>query len=1823
MASLPLLDTQCLNAEDTSPQLQFSPSHLTATLLDHYGNNADKVPHITVRVKRPPVHGQIFLRNDFHRDNVTLISASQFLFRDVSHMVYILEERDAIQDSWELEFSYGHSEVVLHEIAFCIHPVLVPLTFHTSPVHLTQGEGAGEGVGHITTMQLIVTASRHEEIDSLYFEVLRSPEHGRLLDDRMDDLPSLSQFSYADLRSGHIVYELHNMSSSGEDFVHLNVCSSYLCLESQVLEFEIRSVALVVQNSTIYVKEGGLYQFTVNDFDISAPPGYSVFMLVDREPNYGDLVFVGVEDNAEVSVLNLDFVSQGWVHYNNTELEKLHDSFELQVQASPMSGEGENMVMEFIVRVEIEPVNNHAPEVVPTSELHLTVVQGSIAMVSSSMLKAHDADVGTNDNDLVYSAFYPGLPYKGHFFLDYGNGTIERPVTTWTEYDIRNNRLYYQHTQVTPDNLADFFFYLLSDGEKNITSSFAIRIVAVDIRRRDSSVSDPFTLEEGSSERINQTHLKFCAENDDDLSSSSFVITILIPPRHGNLTLNGVPATSFTQDRIELDKLVYSHDGSNSVQDFFNFSVSVPERQNSSIEVKFDIVITAVDDDPPVVNITRDLVVLLGEKVDITSETISIVDIDSTKTTQIDQVKCHLVQGLSQGKLGRIRFGGTEDHTLIFTKYDLERDLSREKDGLFYHHLLTTPIMEPELLIFNVTDGTNYQPENYTLTIHAIPHEVPLIVHRLVVKEDGMELITQSVLRVNHYYLQNVSGIIEVTVAPRHGQILYTSPGRSGDSVTVFTTEEMENGSIGYFHGEDETPTDSFTFVYTALDPFEYHRKSENMTLSIEIIPVEDNSPTLESNNTNLTMWKYDTIYLQENYLNITDYDTAPSQLRINVSISGLGGYVAFSNGTRTRNFTQADLLALKVVFVHENGRKGRLWYTVTDGVHYVSGSISIYADPLELECDTTEWEGIQVEFLRTQVLTERNLHCVTTDTYTSREFIFIITESLLGHFEVNSVPVVKFNSTVLAAGLVTYVHTETAYWTPGESLSVSVQSHPASPVHNLPLNVTVNYPRPPPGSRLAVNTGLEVREGGSHTLTLNELDARNLRYQVWTSLQTQGTSPANLSVEFRVLEPLQHGQLTRKAMPVHSFYQADLELASPSLLYTHDDSETESDKLVLNVVVSLDNESIAEYSPEVISIRIFPVNDHRPILRTTTLMKTLVHENDTFLSSLDLEIQDLDNDPEQLWLVLTSLPNNTRILLAGQPLMVNSTFTQKDINQGLVKLKPDTVGLSTFSFTFTDGLFSESGMEFTLVVEQHTLEVVTLQEVTYTQNQRGTSLTNHHLDTLTNGIRSLTKFNVTLAPRYGRLMIGGTEVNKFTQLDLDTSRVHYTPHERAQQHNDSFSLIVSNRNLQESVMVSVRVLAWGTTSRNTINFNNQLAQPLPPDVLVLEQQVSSTGNLPIITVTTPPKFGHLELQAPVDPVNVISKRFTGEVKRFNSNDLQRGWIVYVWDYPEPVYNTTVDESFTVLVEFDGMQPGEAVIQLTVYPPSPPASHTQSTVSTSTSANSSSGTESPAATSASESSGFPMYTLIPTIGVVLFLVFLIIMVLIVCFKQQKKIIKKWSPSLSPVGHQSPWSSTSPPIPMHDTHYDYDPSAMPTQGDREIHNSDTSSGFSEPEVSPRHTPVRPMYPSPCTLAPSPAFQPTRSRMRRNVSITFSSRHSTASEMSLEPTHSLHSSHPPHPAHTGAATVVLPVRPASHTAFNRPLPAVIPVDSGVVSLQSHSREFTHVPSDDPSPTPHQEDITEWNSGEGMPDFSDPNVQRLFHTQNPVLKKEEYWV
>ncbi len=111
------------------------------------------------------------------------------------------------------------------------------------------------------------------------------------------------------------------------------------------------------------------------------------------------------------------------------------------------------------------------------------------------------------------------------------------------------------------------------------------------------------------------------------------------------------------------------------------------------------------------------------------------------------------------------------------------------------------------------------------------------------------------------------------------------------------------------------------------------------------------------------------------------------------------------------------------------------------------------------------------------------------------------------------------------------------------------------------------------------------------------------------------------------------------------------------------------------------DSNNAYDTTPNTLTINVTAVND-APILSTNE-GATVDEGASIILSAKNLDVVDVDNDPSQVLYTITSLPINGTILLKGTPLSVKDTFTQDDIDSGIIEYQHDGSETDSDSFAF------------------------------------------------------------------------------------------------------------------------------------------------------------------------------------------------------------------------------------------------------------------------------------------------------------------------------------------------------------------------------------------------------------------------------------------------------------------------------------------------------------------------------------------------------------
>ncbi len=202
----------------------------------------------------------------------------------------------------------------------------------------------------------------------------------------------------------------------------------------------------------------------------------------------------------------------------------------------------------------------------PTVETNagVTVVEGASVTITNAMLASSDFD--STDANLTY--ILNTELSEGQLELTTNPGVA---ITSFTQDDVDNNRVVLVHDG--GESLSDSLDLTVTDGTTGERITFNVTVTPVD----DAPTLDTnagVTVVEGSTTTITTAMLD---TSDVDTADANIDYTVTSAPADGQLELTtnvGVAITTFTQDDLNNNRVVYVHGGPVDAADSFDFTVS-------------------------------------------------------------------------------------------------------------------------------------------------------------------------------------------------------------------------------------------------------------------------------------------------------------------------------------------------------------------------------------------------------------------------------------------------------------------------------------------------------------------------------------------------------------------------------------------------------------------------------------------------------------------------------------------------------------------------------------------------------------------------------------------------------------------------------------------------------------------------------------------------------------------------------------------------------------------------------------------------------------------------------------------------------------------------------------------------------------------------------------------------------------------------------------------------------------------------------------------------------------------------------------------------
>uniref|UniRef100_A0A8C3WD18 Chondroitin sulfate proteoglycan 4 n=1 Tax=Catagonus wagneri TaxID=51154 RepID=A0A8C3WD18_9CETA len=911
----------------------------------------------------------------------------------------------------------------------------------------------------------------------------------------------------------------------------------------------------------------------------------------------------------------------------------------------------------------------------------LRLAQGSTAPVSPANLSVETNAVGQD----VSVLFRVTRPLQFGELQKQGAGGAEgaewRPTQAFHQRDVEQGRVRFLSTdpQHRSEDTVESVALEVQVGQETLSNlSFPVTVQRATVWLLRLQ---PLDAQNTRQEALTTAHLEATLEEAGAIPTT-FHYEVVQAPKKGNLRLQGTRLSDgqgFTQDDLQAGRVTYGATAraSEAAEDAFRFRVTAPP--HFSPLYTFPIHISGDPDAPVLTNVL--LSVPEGGEGVLSADHLFVKSLNSAS---------YLYEVMERPRHGRLAWRGAEDKATVVTSFTNE-DLLHGR--LVYQH-----------------DGSETTED-----------DIPFVATRQGEGSGGMAWEeVRGVFRVaiqpvnDHAPVQTISRVFHVA---RGGRRLLTtddvafSDADSGfaDTQLVLTRKDLLFGSI-VAADEPTRPIYRFTqedlrkrrvlFVHSGADRgWIQLQVSDGQHQATALLEVQASEPYLRvANGSSLVVPQGGQGTVDTSVLHLdTNLDIrSGDEVHYHVTAGPHWGQLLRA-GQPATTFSQQDLLDGAILYSHNGSLSPRdtLTFSVeagpvqTDATLQVTIALEGPLAPLQLvqhkkiyvfQGEAAEIRRDQLEAAQEAVPPADIVFSVRTPP--SAGYLVMLSHGAAVTQPPSLDPVHSFSQEAVDAGRVLYLHSHPEAWS--DAFSLDVSSGLGAPLQGIRMELEVL-----PAAIPLEAQNFNVPEGGTRTLAPPLLRVTGPYF------------PTLPGLDLQVLEPPRHGALRREegpqdgALSTFSWREVQQQL----IRYVHDGSETLADSFVLMANASeMDRQS----HPVAFTITVLPVNDQAPVLTTNTGLQ--MWEGATVPIPTEA-LRGADNDSGSKDLVYTlEQPINGRVVLRTEPGTEVHSFTQAQLDSGLVLFSHKGALDGGFRFSLSDGEHTSPGHFFRVVAQKQLL---------------------------------------------------------------------------------------------------------------------------------------------------------------------------------------------------------------------------------------------------------------------------------------------------------------------------------------------------------------------------------------------------------------------------------------------------------------------------------------------------------------------------------------
>ncbi|XP_069098697.1 FRAS1-related extracellular matrix protein 3 [Pleurodeles waltl] len=489
---------------------------------------------------------------------------SAFTIRDVrsGHIGYVQSIHKGVEPT-EDRFTFRCSDGVNFSPRHFFPIVIIP-TNDEKPEIFVREFIVMEGMSLVVDTPILNGADADHPPDELSFQILKPPKHGRIVQQLTTGTVPVNNFTLEEIKEGsNIVYE-HRDSETKEDSFEVRLTDGKHTVDQKVLIMVIPvddETPRMTINDGLEVEIGESKIITnkvlkATDLDSEDP---SLTYIIRFGPSQGLLQRLNKEGTILTNItigmnFTQDDIDKGLIQYSHTGQEGIRDLIKFDVT------DGTNPLIDRYFYISIGSIDMVFPDVINKG---VTLKEGGKVTLTTDLLST--SDLNSPDENLRFSI--TRAPSRGHLESTDHPGV---PITSFTQLQLAGNKIYYTHTS-DDEMKMDSFEFEVTDGYNPVFRTFRVSITDVDNKKPVLTVHN-LVVNEGENKLITPFELTV---EDRDTPDNLLRFTITQVPVHGQILYNNShPITSFTKQDMNENLVSYRHDGTESKEDSFSFTVT-------------------------------------------------------------------------------------------------------------------------------------------------------------------------------------------------------------------------------------------------------------------------------------------------------------------------------------------------------------------------------------------------------------------------------------------------------------------------------------------------------------------------------------------------------------------------------------------------------------------------------------------------------------------------------------------------------------------------------------------------------------------------------------------------------------------------------------------------------------------------------------------------------------------------------------------------------------------------------------------------------------------------------------------------------------------------------------------------------------------------------------------------------------------------------------------------------------------------------------------------------------------------------------------------